>query len=300
MLRRITKVLGDMHRSKTDIAGILYLHPINDARMTGSAKKNLELFPKVVGSNNMSQCVMVTTKWSKENPTMAQEHEQELLSSFWKPMFDAGVKYARYMDDRKSGLDILRPLCGEASIVPEVIYEWAYEGKSLHQTKAGRAVEDEVSRAKEVAENDIREVRQEAAEAIKKKDYEGAKALENERKQLEARLRKMEEEREKLQIEFEEKRKKQQKEWETVQEQRQREYQAEQEKTRADHARYIVERDRKQRLQSSQTGRVLRRIGLGAMGTAAIVFTGGLAAPLVAAAAVAHEVKCDDEKEKEK
>lgn len=81
MLRRISNLLAGLHADKTGIASILYLHPINDARVTGSAKKNLDLFRKVVGSDNMTRCTLVMANWSCEHKNKAESHEAELANN---------------------------------------------------------------------------------------------------------------------------------------------------------------------------------------------------------------------------
>lgn len=346
MLRRISNVLATLHADKTDISGMLYLHPIDDARMTGSAKKNLDMFKKVVGAKNMSRCVLVTTKWSREKQDKANSHEAELTTKFWKPMFDAGVKYARFEDTRQSALGIVSPLCKGESLVPKVIVEWAQEGKSLHETEAGRAVEDDVEQAKKVAQQDIQDVRQEKAEALRAKDFEAAKALERERKGLEQRLLQMEEEREKLRVEYEEQRRRQEARWEVqrkeVEAQRKREVEIYQTKQREEAERWQAKQQeyekqrqsakqqredekrawedqrrqsqreyeerhtkreqefaRKEQIHENRKGRWARRVIYGALGTGALVFSGGLAAPVVAGLAIKHEVDCQEEKKKE-
>jgi len=354
MLRRISSVLKSLHADKTDIAGILYFHPINDARVTGSSKKNLDMFGKVVGVNNMKRCVLVTTKWSCEQYAKAKSHEAELASNpdFWKPMFDAGVGYARYEDTRLSAMKIIEPLCEGDSMVPKVIVEWE-GGKRLHETEAGRAVEDDVEQAQKLAQQDIQEAHEEAAEAIRRKDFETARAREKERKELESRLAKMEQERETLRIEYEQQRKQQEAQWEVqrkeAERERQKEIELHQRKQREEAARwekqqheaaarwekaqqelekqreadreaYEAHRERAKREYEAQEERArleraenqrrdalrgnrkshwVRRIGLGVLGTAAVVVTGGLAAPIVAGVATAHEVSCQEEKEQE-
>ena len=135
------------------------------------------MFCKVVGANNMSQCVLVTTKWSCEQEVIANSHEAELINnpSFWKEILHAGCKYARFEDTSHSAISIISPLCKGRSIVPKFVVEWAYGGKRLHETEAGRADEDDVDRAKKLAQKDIKEVCEETAEAIRAKDFEQPK-----------------------------------------------------------------------------------------------------------------------------
>lgn len=326
--------MATLHADRTDIAGLVYLHPIDDARVTGSAKKNLDMFRKVVGANNMNRCVLVTTKWCREQEAKAKSHEAELINnpSFWKEILDAGGRYARFEDTSHSAFSIISPLCKGLSIVPKVIVEWAHGGKRLHETEAGRAVEDDVERAKKLAQEDIKEVREETAEALRTKDFETAKTLDKERAELEGRLQKMEAEREKLRVEYEQQRREQdayleqqrkeaeiqreraqkaQKEANDRWELQQRKFESQQKQKEADEkawreqrdnmrkeeAAYREEQSRKEAKRGNRIERVFRRTALGVLGAGAVIITGGLAAPVIAVAAVAHEAKCQDEKD---
>lgn len=92
MLRRISNLLADLHADKTDIAGFLYLHPISNARVTGSAKKNLDMFRKVVGTRNMTRCTLVTTKWSREQEVTAKSHEVETRVAHKPKLLEANAR----------------------------------------------------------------------------------------------------------------------------------------------------------------------------------------------------------------
>lgn len=244
-------------------------------------------------------------------------------------MLDAGARYARFEDTQLSAIDILSPLCKGQSIVPKVIDEWTH-GKHLHETAAGRAVEDNVEQAKKLAEADMKEVREETAEALRVKDFETAKTLEKERTELEGRLQKIEAEREKLRIEYEQNRREQQADWDA---QRKREadlYQKKQKKAnkrwqaqqrefkiaakkqkdeQAEAARvYEAKREEGERIiraehalekerKGNRIDRWVRRTAIGVLGTGAVVLTGGLAAPVVVGIAVAHEANCQEEKD---
>jgi hypothetical protein len=45
------------------LTGIIYLRDIGAVRMTGSALRDLDLFVKLCGQNNLMSVALVTTKW---------------------------------------------------------------------------------------------------------------------------------------------------------------------------------------------------------------------------------------------
>lgn len=160
--------------------------------------------------------------------------------------------------------------------MPKSIVEWVHGGKRLHETEAGRAVEDDVQRAEKLAQEDIKEVREETAVAIRTKDFETAKILEKERKELEGRLSKMETERDKLRVEY-------------------KDQQVALEKDEG----ILREKARKHTKRGNRLGRWAQRSVIVVFGAGAVTLTGGLAAPLVVGIAAAHELHCREEKLRE-
>ncbi|KAH8593569.1 hypothetical protein B0O99DRAFT_515097 [Bisporella sp. PMI_857] len=288
MLRRISTQLANLHAQREDIAGILYLHPITHERLTGSAKKNLDMFAKVVGPQNMSRCTFVTTKWSKEDPTIAANREKELIGSqnLWKPMFDRGVKYARFGDSSASVMQIISPLCEGKTLLPQVVKEWTQDKTPLHLTQAGRAVEDDAERAKEAHTHDLKEVEKEYKDALRQQNFEAARALEAEKATLKEHLDKMEKERELLRVQYENDKK------ETA------------ENYKKEMDAYRGEQNRRQNIEKqkreNKLGRWAGRIFVGGVGAGVTVLTGGLAAPLALAAYGAAEAAFQDERQKDK
>lgn len=62
ILQSIASCLADMHDGLTftdeqvNLSGIIYIHPINELRMTGSA--NLTMFWYLIGEENLKNCVL--------------------------------------------------------------------------------------------------------------------------------------------------------------------------------------------------------------------------------------------------
>lgn len=60
--------MKEAHSERLLLSGIIYLYPINEARMTGSNVRNLNMFRRLCGDNNMQNVFLVTTKWGGRWP----------------------------------------------------------------------------------------------------------------------------------------------------------------------------------------------------------------------------------------
>ncbi|TEB22470.1 hypothetical protein FA13DRAFT_1757292 [Coprinellus micaceus] len=92
------------------IRSILYLHRISDVRMTAAAKKNLQMFQRMVGASAFPNIIFVTTRWNEVNGLVAESRESELRSkaAYFKPMVEAGAQTMRYMRTPECTRTILR------------------------------------------------------------------------------------------------------------------------------------------------------------------------------------------------
>ena len=84
------------HEDGMNITGIVYLHDICQARVTGS--KNPDMFMKLFGEDAFANVVLGTTKWTAIRQEIGQQREQELCDSFWKDMIEHGSTVMRVGD----------------------------------------------------------------------------------------------------------------------------------------------------------------------------------------------------------
>ena len=70
--------------------GLVYLHRINNTRMSGSAIRALHLFQRICGEENYKNVILATTFWNKIEHCEEEgiDREQRLLANegFWKTM----------------------------------------------------------------------------------------------------------------------------------------------------------------------------------------------------------------------
>ncbi|CAN9105895.1 unnamed protein product [Alternaria alternata] len=195
ILRSIATALVDAFHDNVEIHGALYIHPVVEARMRGSGRKNLIMFKKVLGMKGMKNCRLVTTKWTQVNYETAVAREKELCEKeeFWQPLIAAGATTIRFGDTMQSAFDIIRPFVYGPSFKPQLVEELR-DGKTLPQTAAGQVVNDDVEEAKRAHEVEMKQLEKDQKDALVKKDFEFAEIIKVERKEQAAKIERLEEE----------------------------------------------------------------------------------------------------------
>ena len=174
ILQAIASCFADMYEGlsfeeiEVTLSGIVYIQSINEARMTGSMKKNLKMFQLLIGEYNMAHCVLVTSKWRLVDLAIAQSRESELVQTpdYWGSLLAAGASIGRYEDSRLSALELINLSKGAGVFIPQLAQEYAIDGKELHQTAAGRAIDEDITRARERHEQDLEKLRADHREAL--------------------------------------------------------------------------------------------------------------------------------------
>jgi hypothetical protein len=106
----ILKWLASSYLAGERLHGIIYLHRIQDVRMSGSARTNLRMFQKLCGEKALKNVILVTMFWDKVDLAEGERREAELVSSdkFWGRMIKKGSKVRRCSPyDPKSAFSIL-------------------------------------------------------------------------------------------------------------------------------------------------------------------------------------------------
>lgn len=84
------------------LTGVVYLHEISLARMSGKGLKNLNMFRKLCGDEALKNVVLGTTKWDEVTPEIGQKREQQLAQDFWREMLQHGSVMMRVGTDSES------------------------------------------------------------------------------------------------------------------------------------------------------------------------------------------------------
>ncbi|KAF5359590.1 hypothetical protein D9756_003428 [Leucocoprinus leucothites] len=141
ILQMISEWIKQVGHQNILLDGILYLHRISDNRMAGTPLRNLDVFEKLCGPQAFSRVVMVTTMWDEVEEDMGMRRENELISSFWRPMMSRGSETVRYLNTADSAWGILgRFLEGprERLKAIQLQKETVKQQKTLSKTDAGQ------------------------------------------------------------------------------------------------------------------------------------------------------------------
>ncbi|KAL6233248.1 P-loop containing nucleoside triphosphate hydrolase protein [Aspergillus navahoensis] len=192
ILQSIAAYLSASYSQGIRIHGVIFLHPITDNRVTGSARRNIELMKALCGPAYFPHVALATTHWSttRESPTRLREREQLLKAqdAFFRPLLAGGAALFRHDDAAASAYRILAPLAIQRELVDE--------RKTLDATAAGWVVLDAATRKFNEAEEEIAALKL----AIKEADKENSKTLKQMKEENERIVREIESTREKMAI----------------------------------------------------------------------------------------------------
>lgn len=197
ILAEIAFILSQTHRAGLRLAGIVYLHPITDRRLQGSAARNLRILESLAGERAFPSVVLATSMWddveavlpSHDDRRAAEDRECQLVQSEHgcAALVAGGAKVMRWTrGDGRSAAAIVGELVDRGAAEPaacaandndggrdghdvklRIHEEMVDEGKELCDTEAGRLVatglrthlRDEVSEFRGSMTEEIKELR---------------------------------------------------------------------------------------------------------------------------------------------
>ena len=186
-VRTDTEILGllvDWMKSshgERQFSGLIYLHDISGARMTGSILQNLRMFRKLCGDDNLGNVILATTKWGITPTADALLREKELSSEggFWGFMKANGSKIKRFDNTEANARSLVEELLytGRKGFTPKLQHEVVTEGKTLSQTAAGAFIEEALARQAKIHQEEMKALLEEQERAHKKRMETGFSSL---------------------------------------------------------------------------------------------------------------------------
>ena len=166
------------------LAGVLYFHRISDIRMSGTPRRNFNMFRELCGENALKNVIIVTNMWGGVDPEIGAEREAELMTKaiFFKSVLDKGGQTARHDNTVSSAQDILRRIVRNHPIPLRIQEELVDERKGISDTGAGKELDRELNEQIRKHEEEMRELEEDVKQAIENKDDEMREALEAETK----------------------------------------------------------------------------------------------------------------------
>lgn len=166
ILTRIADWMQDNYDDGLLLSGIIYLHRISDRRMDGASMKNLIMFRKLCGAKNLRNVVLGTTMWENVSEAEGALREQELRDNFWKDMISKGSKVARISTVPVDAVQLVQTLLKNKTMILRIQEELS-SGKSLIETEAGTAVQEEIQKLTTQHKKEVVEIMAEMRDAVK-------------------------------------------------------------------------------------------------------------------------------------
>jgi hypothetical protein len=143
ILNNIAFWLSHAYRAtpKLLLSGIIYLHPVLETRMSGTAMKNLEMMRRLCGEQNLGAIWLATTMWGLVDPMIGQQRERQLIAEpdFWGDLIRGGSKVRRHQDTDVSAFSIVDDIIARSRPVAlRIQCEMVDERRSVDETDAGR------------------------------------------------------------------------------------------------------------------------------------------------------------------
>jgi hypothetical protein len=152
------------------LTGLIYLHRISDIRVGGSSKKNLGLFTKLVGRENMRNVVLLSTMWKTINLEDGLRRMREILTDkHWGPLIQCGALFETDMDGNSDSWRVVERILQYTPIQTK-IQKQMENGVPLTDTDTGREVYHELQELNRRYAQDLEELTGSLLEAIESRN----------------------------------------------------------------------------------------------------------------------------------
>ena len=160
-LRVLATYLSASYARNVFVHGIIYLHRIADNRISGSSKRNIDMFKALCGYSTYSNVAIATTFWNQQERWIFARREAELKEdpAFFHDILSEGASLFRHGELgqdvrqlRDSAYAIVRHVVAQSRLAPVVLliqHELVDEHKALEQTAAGVVIADELCKVAE-------------------------------------------------------------------------------------------------------------------------------------------------------
>ncbi|KAH7310818.1 hypothetical protein B0I35DRAFT_378645 [Stachybotrys elegans] len=140
ILKLVAKHLMDTYSSGTYLNGVVFLQPINQARVGASEASRTRLFKKLLGDQAFHRVIIGGTMWTSREDAERKIEQRKNRTDIWGDMVQQGATPVAYDNTREGALTIIRALM-EHQPGKLLIQEELASGKSLLETSAGRELE---------------------------------------------------------------------------------------------------------------------------------------------------------------
>ena len=143
VLGEVADYLDTTYRNGILLRGIIYLHKIDDNRVRGSSRANLEMLQELCGTDFQKRVIILTTMWDRVTSEKGRQCEIQLQNKHLGSMIENGSQIRRFSQywGRVEALKIISQLVQEYSRdAPVQIQRELFGGLALKETGAGQVL----------------------------------------------------------------------------------------------------------------------------------------------------------------
>jgi hypothetical protein len=124
------------------IAGLVYLHSMNNTRMRGSANLGHELFSRICGPVALRRVVMASTQWETlaYRPAVGPIREKD-LKKFWAESINKGAVY-KSIHAPGDIVEVIDHILKEHMVATQIQEELVKLGKRVAETEAAQKLKE--------------------------------------------------------------------------------------------------------------------------------------------------------------
>ena len=184
-------MLTKAHQTGIQLSGVLYMHPISDFRMQGSAMRSLKLLKALCGQDAYSSIVLTATHCGKVSNQKRRERMFELRSKpyFWQDICRDGAITVEFGDNTESALGILDLIISmEKRHVLQFQRQMVDKAMQLHETDAGKELQSTMLVGLQALKAELAGLRAELQLALRKGQEHDAEQIQHDLEELNRRI----------------------------------------------------------------------------------------------------------------
>ncbi|CAL1717187.1 unnamed protein product [Somion occarium] len=200
VLTIISLFLSTIYEQGGVLNGVLFFHRISDVRMGGISRRNFNMFRHLCGDEGLRNVVIVTNMWDEVSEEQGLARVQQLANEdmFFKPALQLGAIMLPHDRTIGSAQEIVRQACRNTPVVLRLQRELVIENKSLAETAAGMALDEELAAQTRKYTEELQELQAELDSVIESHDEQAANELAKAKLDMEANVKRINGERQKL------------------------------------------------------------------------------------------------------
>ena len=158
---------------KTILHGIIYIHPIDQPRISGKARANFTLMQKICGADSLKNVVLVTNRWGRLSEAEQQTKMEKLLTpgSFLATAIGKDAQLAHNIEHTVDSVRAIVSRIIQNNPLPLLVQEELVDGnKSFSETSAGQESDKRLVELAAKLKKEMAEQLEELKEAQKERD----------------------------------------------------------------------------------------------------------------------------------